>query len=667
MKFLKKLLPLLFLSVLLLVYFWPSLTGGTFISTGMIYSDLMSFNYPLKDWYHHLLISGQMPLWTNLIGSGYPVFAEGQLGVLYPVHLLLFRLLPTLLAFNLNLYLHFLLAAVATFLFCRISLKRSISASLLAGLAYSFCGFNFTHLHQVNIILVIAYLPLLLLLIERFVTTGRFYWIFILSFALALQVLAGFMQLFYYTSLVSIAFFILIAYIFPVKKDALVKQKNLKLLMAIIFAFILSVGITVIQILPTMELTKFSQRSAGINFEVSATTVWPVQALSLFINPKAYDIYLPTPDFHPLNPDSINYNVLYGYVGIIPLILAGLAIILGRKNRFVIIFTLFLIASFIFAFGSSTQLFTIIWTVIPGMSFFREPVKILFLIDFCLAILAAFGLDLLLNSLLKKPRIINILSILLVLLTFLDLYFNNASLQPIIAGQDWFKMPETANFLQKELKNNYFRYYSCGTGNFDYLLTKDTAVQKELQNTLIADFNQLYNIPSSQEWVGLFFKPMMDLNEKGIKIDIKNQTVKVPPEVKKSLQLQDVKYYICSLPIDDKELKLVKQIPLSKSINQIFFLDNPQGVQKAVIPTKTIYIYEYHQPLPRAWLVFKSQIIKDQSKILESILNENFDPRKEVVLEKITNDKFQISNKLPITNYQRITRGLRLRTIQKPN
>ncbi len=630
MSFFKKIFPIILLAGLLLIFFWPSLTGGTFISTGMIYSDLMSFNYPIKDLYRNLLLNGRLPFWTSLIGSGYPLFAEGQLGALYPIHLVLFRFLPTLLAFNLNLYLHFLLAAVFTYLFCRISLKRSIPASILAGLAYCFSGFFMTHLHQVNIILEISYLPLLLFLVERLVSTKKYYWGLVISLVFSLQILAGYIQLFYYTGLITFVFFILLAFIFP-QGD---KKPNSRLFLFLIIAAILGVAITAVQVLPTWELTKLSQRQEGLNFEASTGVVWPIQALSLFINPKAYDVYLPTPDFHPLNPDSINYNVIYGYIGIIPLLLALLGILSGRKNRYVVIFAIFLFGAFIFGMGSITQLFTILWTIIPGMNYFREPVKILFLIEFSLAVLASFGLDLILN---KWGRL-KMLGWLVILITFLDLYINNGlAIQPIISGREWFRQPETAGFLKKELENNSFRYYSCGTGNLDYGLVKDLKIQKELQNTLLANYNLLYQIPSSQEWVGLFLGPMMDLNSRGIGIDVNNKVLRIPAGVKRSLRLQNVRYYICNLPIDDPELILRKTIPLSKTINQITFLSGPQGVQKAVLPTKETYIYEDKNSLPRAWLVIKNKTMGDRKQVLETIFSENFDPRKEVILDEISN------------------------------
>lgn len=643
----RRFLPVIFLFFCILLFFLPVFLGGTFISTGMMYSDLMSFNYPLKDFYRSLLLEGKLPFWTSLLGSGYPLFAEGQIGALYPPHLFLFSFLPTLLAFNLNLFLHFLMAALFTFLFCRISLKLSVMASLLAGLVYSFSGFNLTHLHQVNIIMVISYLPLLLLLIERLVTTRRAVWVFCLALILALQILAGHIEMFYYTAVASGLFFLFLAFLFPERPFLLGEKKSL--LFSFALAFILGLGLSAVQLLPTWELTQLSSRSTGLDMEMSLGPAWPIEALKLFVNPKAFDLYLPQPDFHPLNPDSQNFNVLYGYVGLVPLALGILgalgALGKGQKKRFVVIFTIFLAGAFVFALGSSTQLFTILWTVVPGLKFFREPVKILFLIEFCLAVLAALGLDRVraikgyqgLSGAIRGILMAGIIGF-----TFFDLYFNNAlRIAPVVSAKDWFTPPPTAAFLEKELKKGSFRYLTTGTGNLDYSLARDYQIQKELQNLLPPNFNLLFKIPSYQEWVVLFLRRQQEFNQVGWGVDYLNKKITTPAKFKKALNLQNVKYLLTHLPIEDQDFVLVKQIPLSRPINHLVFLDDQTGTKRISLPTQSIYIYENRKVLPRAFLVPRAKVTTDKRAGLQALFNQDFDPLKEVIVEEEINFRSQ--------------------------
>src|SRR3972149_4148432 len=175
-KISSELIPLGFLLSLLLIFFSPILfLGETFLGAGLIYSDLMTLNYPLKQLLAQSLKDGNLPFWTNLIGNGTPIFAESQIGALYPPHLLLFRFLPAPAAFNLNLFLHFLSAALGTYVFARVSLKLSWSAATLAALAFSLSGFMIMRIHQTNIVLVVSWLPWVFLLIERIVSKQKIY------------------------------------------------------------------------------------------------------------------------------------------------------------------------------------------------------------------------------------------------------------------------------------------------------------------------------------------------------------------------------------------------------------------------------------------------------------------------------------------------------------
>ena len=66
-------------------------------------SDLWHQNLPFRAFYHRCLADGQLPLWCPEFGTGYPLFAEGQVGALYPPNLLLHRLFPFAAAFNLTI------------------------------------------------------------------------------------------------------------------------------------------------------------------------------------------------------------------------------------------------------------------------------------------------------------------------------------------------------------------------------------------------------------------------------------------------------------------------------------------------------------------------------------------------------------------------------------
>src|SRR4030065_302837 len=106
LKLLSRILPILFLLILTLFFFYPLLTGHFFTAKGFIQADLLTINFPLRWFYGESLRPGIFPFWLSQNGLGYPVFAEGEVGMLYPIHFLLHRFLPPLAAFNLNTIVH---------------------------------------------------------------------------------------------------------------------------------------------------------------------------------------------------------------------------------------------------------------------------------------------------------------------------------------------------------------------------------------------------------------------------------------------------------------------------------------------------------------------------------------------------------------------------------
>src|SRR5580765_1699241 len=67
----------------------PLLMGRVFI-----YNDLTWFHLPMRYLYRQALRNGDSILWTPAIFSGLYVMGEGQVGLLHPLHLLWYSVLP---------------------------------------------------------------------------------------------------------------------------------------------------------------------------------------------------------------------------------------------------------------------------------------------------------------------------------------------------------------------------------------------------------------------------------------------------------------------------------------------------------------------------------------------------------------------------------------------
>lgn len=92
-------------------------------------SDIWNFNYPLKNLLSESLKQGSVPLWTDMIGNGFPIAAEGQIGAFSPLNWFIFGLLPMPQAFAAAIFLAFLIAFTGSYLLMRkIGLPKTLSA-----------------------------------------------------------------------------------------------------------------------------------------------------------------------------------------------------------------------------------------------------------------------------------------------------------------------------------------------------------------------------------------------------------------------------------------------------------------------------------------------------------------------------------------------------------
>jgi len=179
----RRLVPLLLLTLLPLLWFWPVVVGGkTLLPADNLYtfqpwatyaqqmgvtvphnellSDLILQNYAWKKYLQESLRAGDIPLWNPYLFTGAPFLAGGQHSGLYPLSLV-YYVLPLPLAYGVFTWLQLALAGMSAYALARI-LRRSRAAALFAGAAYQFSGFFIVSVVFPMIIAAASWLPLLL-------------------------------------------------------------------------------------------------------------------------------------------------------------------------------------------------------------------------------------------------------------------------------------------------------------------------------------------------------------------------------------------------------------------------------------------------------------------------------------------------------------------------
>ncbi|MDQ3099425.1 MAG: YfhO family protein [bacterium] len=572
-----------------------------FIHTGVVLSDLFLFNVPVKNLLYTSLLNRQaFPFWTDLIGNGYPIFAEGQIGAFNPVTIIFFFIPRSFYQlFNDLTVLYVILGGFSMYLFLKKSIHLSIYASLFGSLIFMFCGYMIANLHHINVIQVLYLFPLNLFFIEKLLALKRSY-LPTLKFIGGLVVLiivqfgAGHIESLYY-SVLFCAVYAIIRLFFeaPIRNDILLK------ILIVSSAVVISLLLMSIQILSTYELVSNSVRQQGVTYDYSTSQTWPLETLQILFNPKKYPLYIDGM-VYKVGSEYTHLNWLYIYIGILPLIgiifsLASLFSPFSRNSKqkqWILVFLSLLGVSYIYAIGASTQLFTLLWKIIPGMSMFRYQTKVIYFFQFSLVVLSAIGFEaffvFLRPKLSRKFFVELLLSILIISTTFVDLYLNNKSIQPVATATDWLSEPPMVTEIRKQMCTEKpidcsltysSRIYSRGSDVIDKERVFDYALQKDLRNNLYSDYNILYSIPLNAAYSGLPLKQHQLMNSYDTAINPATGEMVIPGVTQRIMDLQSVQFLITHLPLESSGYSLKKQFRLQASYPQRLPVLNSQEIK----------------------------------------------------------------------------------------
>lgn len=278
--------------------------------------DVIRMLFPWKEYAVKSLSKGELPLWNPYNFSGTPFLANFQGGTFYPFNFL-FLVLPILAAWTIYIIIQPFLAMLFTYLLLR-EFKLSRNSSLFGGIVFAFSSFMTVWLEYGNLVHSFLWLPLVLLLIEKYLSKPKTSLIFLLIISLTLSILAGYVQLAIYVFCFSFIFLL-----FRIFSNG--QQKPWRKILFFIPVFIAPALLSAMQLLLTLEVFFRSARSAYSPEAVTRLLIPPVHIITTFI-----------PDFFG-NPATRNYwiNGTYiervSYVGVIPLFFILYALFTRKK------------------------------------------------------------------------------------------------------------------------------------------------------------------------------------------------------------------------------------------------------------------------------------------------------------------------------------------------
>ncbi len=363
------------LAAVVLAFFLPALLAPEALiwPHSGLGSDISYRHWPDLIRYAESWRAGRIALWDSSVALGRPLAGDATVLFLYPFTVA-FIFLPPAFAFNLLDALHVFIAALFMFLLMRVGYKTSRPAALLSAFAFSFAPKFISHLAggHVGLVWGLAWLPAVLLGLQLAID-GWLLGAALSALALALQ-MPTHLQMPYYTAALASALWMwqVISHFRSLRDFGSVKLRWLMIVYAVwVISFVLLAAFV---LMPLLELLPYNSRAA---FSISDATLYALPPMLLITL---------------LVPSNFQFPEWTMFVGIVPLVLSGVACVVG-KQRLVWFWVAFAIFALIFSLGTSTPLFEMALAWIPGFSMLRVPTRLWFFGGAALAVLAGLGAE----------------------------------------------------------------------------------------------------------------------------------------------------------------------------------------------------------------------------------------------------------------------------------
>lgn len=641
---------MLLLFLIIIVFFGHLFySQSIFINPDFGRSDLIHFNIPIRYSMALSLKQFQLPLWEPRIGQGFPVFAEGQIGLFYLPNLIFFFILPFDIAFNLGYVFAFSIAAIGTYLFCR-SIGLTHFPSILAGITYAFCPTLILRLHHYNFLQAASLLPFYFLLVSLFFNTRKIFYLLCLSLIVSQQIFIGFPQITFYSVL---ACTIYILFNLKFKKSRI--QSPFKIIALFTLVILLGIVIGTLQLAGTYELSKNSLRTEAID---------PLKILRDFpFNPQnlltIFDPFALGSVKDGTYPQWVagSWGIFWennAYFGLVPLsliFLLTLFLSLNRLRRKYIRITVFFLSlaslGILLSLGAYGPLHPIF--SIPPFNFFRVPSRFLIYTFFSAAVLAAIAL----NEFQSSKRIgmlsfsINIqgkktsnirkgIVILITAIAIFDIFRVWYSYPLTTSTSSLFKTPESIEglFLDKRLAafgvlkdwNEVFLHSNWHESKKSYLFFKNYMAQNS--NILFGQSNVLsYSgmSPKRIDLIDALLSGTVQVGEDKVVISHQGQNI---------LNFSNVGYLAVPEIIDSEDWVQQKKI-------------EHEG--------RSIYLYKNIKVLDHLYLVQNYTVHPTFDEIVNRLKDPSFNPNDAVILEKdpkLNLEKNMEGNSAKIVDYK---------------
>jgi hypothetical protein len=354
--------------------------GGLLVGFGHVGDDTDRSYRGIKVALADSLRDGQLPFWSDRFGLGWPLIAESHVAAFYPPNWAAYSALEAARAFDLLMWLHYLGMAASAYLLAR-TLGAAPWGAATAGVAYALSGHLACHSPHEPFYSVLAYMPLILALVERFMATGRAVWALLIALALGVALVLGHFQYQFYT---------ILAALFLAAWRTIIDGRPWRRLAGVVGALAWGLAVAAIQLALTAEIAAFSRLRAEKGPEMAIFSYPPWHAVELAL-PL---MFARVPALYWNSTQATTRPEACLYVGTAGLILAIVGLAARGRSR--------VLAPWLAlgAVGLILPAMTRLWLPgylallqLPGFGLFRCPGRYTILTTLALCLLAGIGLD----------------------------------------------------------------------------------------------------------------------------------------------------------------------------------------------------------------------------------------------------------------------------------
>ncbi len=673
-------------------------------------SDMALQNLGWKELVKRSILSGELPLWNPYMMSGIPLLGEGQVAALYPPGIFFFTLLPIPQAYLWFTAFHLLLGGLFTYAFLR-TLQSGRIGALVSALTFAFCGFLTVSIQWPQVVSSAVWLPLVLLAVEQIIRRrtgeespgradlwarwlGAPFWLLVGAAAVCLSLLAGFLEISIYILSLTAGYAVFRTLLSAKESGNTRASISVFLLLGAMAA--LGIVLAGAQLIPMIELLRENFRSGSVSFSQAMNYGLPLKQVLAFFIPDIFGNPTHQSYFNLVSGQvesffsagdgarpypywgAKDYVEGAGYLGLLPILLAGIAVA-RRRDRYTLFFAVASFVALLFAFG--TPLYALVYYGIPGFDQVRSPFRWLIVYSFCVAALAGLGVDALMAA---RERIfsgiivrgllqwighgmfaIGMLTIVFIATTRLFLAQSLAVAENIMARSDKLTQAFTS-------ASSFYSFEAINLLSFGAILAvsglaiwgmlhwRHLSTSLLLPAVIVLDlfmfgwgyirFNDTSAVDKTSPALA-----WLQQDPELFRIAAYGQGETLPPNTAMLSGLQDVQGYDSIIPkqyveywrlIEEPYLLQYNRLgsfrtgsalasPLLDMLN-VKYVVSREPLQQAgftQVYADEVYIYRNEQRLPRAYAVFNADYTQDRQSALALLKEAAFDPHATVIVE----------------------------------